>query len=150
MKLNQDFFAIKLYEMEQQYGKLQSRLRICGGEDHEKIREELEKAEDEYEEKTLLLRESIAESRSQAVSVLAKAQLECQQKAEKLLKEQLEQCFPSKPGQGKENEAEAAALYAEYAMDFSTQAMQYALIAALKAIDLQMSIEEERRKENDE
>ena len=38
MKLNQEIFAIKLYEMEQEYGTLQSRLHICGGEDHEKIR----------------------------------------------------------------------------------------------------------------
>ena len=38
---------------------------------------------------------------------------------------------------------EAAALYAEYAVDFAVQAMQYALIAALSAIDLQENTEEE-------
>ena len=32
MTLNQDIFAVKLYEMEKQYGRLQSRLRICGRE----------------------------------------------------------------------------------------------------------------------
>lgn len=37
---------------------------------------------------------------------------------------------------------EAAALYTEYAIDFAVQSMRYALVAALKAIDLQMSAEE--------
>ena len=150
MKLNQEIFAIKLYEMEQEYGKLQSRLRICGREDHGKIREKLEKAKSEYKEKELILRQSIDDSRSPAVSVLAAAQLECQQKAENLLKEQLGHYLHSELSTVKEDEAEAATLYAEYAIDFSTQAMQYALIAALKAIDLQMSLEEQKEGKEDE
>ena len=43
----------------------------------------------------------------------------------------------------REDEAEAAALYAEYALDFATQAMKYALLASLTAIDLQMGAEEQ-------
>ena len=42
MTLNQDIFAVKLYEMEKQYGRLQSRLRICGRENREKLQAELE------------------------------------------------------------------------------------------------------------
>lgn len=34
------------------------------------------------------------------------------------------------------------ALYAEYAMDFAAQAMRHTLLAALTAIDLQMTCEE--------
>ena len=90
MKLNQEIFAIKLYEMEQEYGTLQSRLRICGGEDHEKIRQELQKARDEYKEQSLLLQKRIEGSRSKAVSELAAAQLEYSRKTEALLKNPLE------------------------------------------------------------
>ena len=38
--------------------------------------------------------------------------------------------------------AEAASLYGEYAIDFAAQAVRHALLAALSAIDLQMSCDE--------
>ena len=41
----------------------------------------------------------------------------------------------------------AASLYAEYAMDFATQAMQYALIVALTAMDLQRNAEEKKEEQ---
>ena len=44
-EIKSELFAIKLYEMEQQYGKIQSRIRICGQEDHQTVREELQKAQ---------------------------------------------------------------------------------------------------------
>ena len=40
---------------------------------------------------------------------------------------------------GAEGRAESAALYAEYAMDFAIQAMRYALMAALSAVQLEKS-----------
>ena len=46
MKLNEGMFAIKLYELKQQYGLMQSRLRLCQCEDHLKIQQELQKAID--------------------------------------------------------------------------------------------------------
>lgn len=143
-KLSEELFAIKLYEMEQEYGKLQTRLRVCCGENHQKILQELEQAQQEYEEQALLLRQSMEHSRSQAVAALAEIQLECRQKSEELLKHQLAQDLHSESATSQEDQAEAAALYAEYAMDFSTQAVQYAMIAALKAIDLQMNLEEQK------
>ena len=36
MNLNQELLAVKLYELEKQYGKLLSRIRICGQEDRER------------------------------------------------------------------------------------------------------------------
>ena len=50
MKRSEGLFVIKLYELEQQYGRMQSRLRLCQQEDHPKIRQELQKATDEYKE----------------------------------------------------------------------------------------------------
>lgn len=144
MNLNQEIFAIKLYEMEQEYGKLQSRLRICGQENHQKVRDELEKAKDEYKEHTLVLQESEKGSRSQAVAELAQVQLEYSRKMETLLKGRLESYLHSEKNSPAEDKAEAFTLYAEYAIDMATQAMQYALIASLAAIDLQMNVEEKK------
>ena len=45
MKLNEGMFAIKLYELEQQYGRMQSRLRLCQQEKHSKIQKELQSTE---------------------------------------------------------------------------------------------------------
>ena len=87
MTLNQDIFAVKLYEMEKQYGRLQSRLRICGRENRKKLQAELEHAKEEYEENSLLLKQSIQGSRSPAVAELAQVQWEYMHKVEDLLKE---------------------------------------------------------------
>lgn len=146
MTLNQDIFAVKLYEMEKQYGRLQSRLRICGRENREKLQAELEHAKEEYEENSLLLKQSIQGSRSPAVAELAQVQ-EYMHKVEDLLKEKAEQFFHCEATSKEEDQAEAASLYAEYAMDFATQAMQYALIVALTAMDLQRNAEEKKEEQ---
>ena len=57
MDIDGSVFAFKLYEMEEQYGKLQCRVRICEEGSRDKIHSELKRAEDEYEESTMLLRE---------------------------------------------------------------------------------------------
>ena len=71
MKLSEEIFAIKLYELEQQFGKLQSRLYICQQQDHSKIKQQLQNITDEYLENELLLKKSAAESRSSTVTLLA-------------------------------------------------------------------------------
>lgn len=147
MTLNQDIFAVKLYEMEKQYGRLQSRLRICGRENREKLQAELEHAKEEYVENSLLLKQSIQGSRSPAVAELAQVQWEYMHKVEDLLKEKAEQFFHCEATSKEEDQAEAASLYAEYAMDFATQAMQYALIVALTAMDLQRNAEEKKEEQ---
>ena len=139
MYLNQELFAIKLYEMEKQYGKLQSRIRICGGEDRGKLSEELQRAVDEYREHSLTLQKSVEGSRSKAVAELARTQLECSKKMEKLLTDgRIEEYLHSDDSSRAEDRAEAATLYAEYAIDYAVSTMQYALISALSAMELQM------------
>ena len=139
--LNRELFAIKLYEMEQQYGKLLSRLRICGQADRDGLCNALRKAKEEYEETSLFLKRTAEGSRSPAVAGLAEVQWEYTRKAESLLKEQVERhfftesCFPD------QDKAEAASLYAEYALDFATLSMQYAMITALTAMDLQVCLD---------
>ena len=81
-------------------------------------------------------------SRSPAVAALSDAQLSYFQKAKELLETELPEYLSSEAGTPAESRMEAAALCTEYAIDFAVQSMRYALVAALKAIDLQMSAEE--------
>ena len=147
MKLKEGMFAVKLYELEQQYGRMQSRMQICQQDDHKKIRQELQKAADEYKENELLLKSNVESSRSQAVAALAKAQLEYFRRVKNILEEELPEYLRSENGTPEGKNAEAAGLYAEYAIDFAVQSMKYALMAALKAIDAQMNAEDKDQAE---
>ena len=147
MGLSQGFLAVKLYEMEKQYGKLQSRLLICGEKNHLRIQKELERARDEYQEQLLTLQREVEQSRSQAVKDLSQIQLSFYHKMEEL-KKKLSEYFRSEETVQEEDGAEAAALYAEYAVDHAVQSMQYAFIAALEAMDAQMTLEEQKGEES--
>ena len=138
MKINEGMFAVKLYELERQYGRMQSRLRLC--------RQELQRVMEEYQEDELLLLNNVENSRSPAVAALAGAQLDYSRRAEEILEQELPEYLRdedgSAPEEGAKHQAEAAALYAEYAIDFAVQSMRYALMTALKAMDMQMDSEE--------
>ena len=105
MKINQEIFAIKLYEMDQEYAKLQSRIRLCGQEGHSKIRQELQRIKDEYVEQNLIVRQRAEGSRSPAVAELAQIQLEyywkmnCTQKeaVRQKIKQKRLACTPNTP-----------------------------------------------------
>lgn len=146
MKINEGMFAVKLYELERQYGRMQSRLRLCQQDDHQKIRQELRRVMEEYQEDELLLLNNVENSRSPAVAALAGAQLDYSRRAEEILEQELPEYLRdedgSAPEEGAKHQAEAAALYAEYAIDFAVQSMRYALMTALKAMDMQMDSEE--------
>lgn len=146
MKLNEGMFAIKLYELEQQYGLMQSRLRLSQQEDHIKIQHELQKAADEYRENELLLQKNVEGCRSPAVAALAGAQLQYFGTVREILEHELPDYLRSEAVESSDDKTEAAALYAEYAIDFAVQSTRYALIAVLKAMDLQMKWEEQREK----
>ena len=146
MKLSEGMFAVKLYELEREYGRMQSRLRLCQQDNHQKIRQELQRVMEEYQEDELLLLNNVENSRSPAVAALADAQLDYSRRAEEILEQELPEYLRdedgSAPEEGAKHQAEAAALYAEYAIDFAVQSMRYALITALKAMDMQMDSEE--------
>ena len=136
MKNDDSIFAVKLYEMEEQYGKLQCRIRICEQGGSDKIHSELKKAE-EYKENTMLLEEKARSSRSLAVQRLIRAQLDYRQKTADLMKDDIIKDMHSEDNSLEEDKTEADLLYAEFAMDFATLAMQQALISALAALDRQ-------------
>lgn len=134
MNIDESVFACKLYEMEEQYGKLQCRIRICERGGRDKIHSELEKAREEYTENSLLLEEKAKSCRSPAVTRLTQAQLDYRKEIEELKKEIVSDLH-SEESSPEEDEGEAGMLYAEFAMDFATLAMQQALISALSALD---------------
>ena len=134
-------FCYIKYEMEEQYGKLQCRIRICEQGGRDKIHSELQKAREEYKENTLLLEEKAKTCRSQAVTRLTQAQLDYRKKIGESMRKQIVRDLHTPDSSSGEDEEEADMLYAEFAMDFATLAMQQALISALKALDRQKSLE---------
>jgi len=138
MKLCQGMFGVKLYELKQNYEHMQNRLQLCRGENREKIRRECERLRDECRENELMLQNQALCSHSKAVGELSAAQLGYWQKARDILETKLPQYMRTEAGDIKSERAEAALLYAEYAIDFAVQATKYALLSALTAIDLQL------------
>lgn len=148
MNMNESVFAFKLYELEEQYGKLQCRVRVCEEGSRDKIRSELQKAEDEWKENTLLLKEKVKSCRSEAVEKLSQAQLDYRQRIE-AVKQQLEKELRSNGSSLEEDKREAEMLYAEFAMDFATLSVQQALISALQALDSRTSEANEMKGETE-
>ena len=144
MKIDDSIFAVKLYEMAEQYGKLQCRIRVCEQGDSRKIREELKKAEEELEENTLLLQEKTESCRSEAVRRMSQVQLDYRKKTQDLMTRQLVQDIHYEDSTVEEDEREAELLYAEYAMDFATLAMQQAMISVLTALENQKDADKQR------
>lgn len=143
MNIGESVFAAKLCEMEEHYGKLQCRIRVCERGDGNRIHSELKKAREEYRENAELLQEKARLCRSPAVSKLARAQTEYSRKTDMAVKEQLAEDLHCESSSPQEDKMEADLLYAEFAMDFATLAMQQALISALTALD-EMAGEEDK------
>ena len=146
MGLKEGIFAVKLCELEQEYGRLQSRVHLFEGKDAAQAQQEILRLQDECREHKLLLDERIRSSRSSAISSLSKAQLEYGQRVEQILNEELPNEMRGRNQSCAEDQAEVMTLYAEYAIDFATQSMRQALAAALSAVVLQQRAEQEAKK----
>ena len=144
MGLKEGIFAVKLCELEQEYGRLQSRVHLFEGKDAAQAQQEILRLQDECREHKLLLDERIRSSRSSAVSSLSKAQLEYGQRVEQILNEELPNEMRGRNQSCAEDQAEVMTLYAEYAIDFATQSMRQALAAALSAVVLQQRAEQDQ------
>lgn len=138
-------FAIKLGELERQYGHTLTRLRLYQGGDRQKIRDEMKQLFREYQENEHLLQKAVNTGRSPAVAALSEAQLSYDRRVRKILQEEL----PGYLHEGDDNfsadEVEAISLYGEYAIDFAAQAMRYAHLVVLSAIDAQIGLDEQRK-----
>lgn len=146
MGSEQAIFAVKLCELEQEYGRLQSEIRLFQERDETQLREELARLRDEYQEHQLLLDEQVRASRSPSAAALSEAQLEYSRRAERILAHDLPEEMRGRNHSSAWDRAEAMSLYAEYAIDFATQSMRQALAAALSAVVLQQRAEQEAKK----
>lgn len=148
MDTRSGIFDNKLCELERQYGQTISRLRLYQRKSHEDVRQELQAVWQEYRENELLMQKNVAGSRSPAVAALAEAQLEYDLKIQHILRNELPGYLHGEGSGRTEDQAEAAGLYGEYAIDFAAQAMRHALLAVLSATDLEMNCEEQKMEEN--
>lgn len=146
MQLKEGIFAVKLCELEKEYGLLQSTISICQEKSQGQICRRLEEIQDGLQMQNRLLELSAQNSRLPSVSALAKAQLEYGRKAEKLFHGAMNRDLKGRCQTQTAEQAEAAALYSEYAIDFATQSMRYALACALSALVLQQKADEEQKK----
>ena len=86
---NNGIFAGKLHEIEGQYGRILSRLRVAQYESRDEIRRTIRQLEAECRGTESLLEQSIADCRSPAVSALSAAQLDYDQKVRHILHDEL-------------------------------------------------------------
>ena len=89
MELREGIFAVKLCELERQYGLLQTRLELCQGADHDRLRQILQDAMNDYRENALLLEKRAEGCRSPAVAELASAQRDYTRRMEEILRDKL-------------------------------------------------------------
>ena len=142
MEMRQGVFAVKLCELEEEYGRLQSRIQICQEKDSAQLRQTMAQILDEYKERDLLLKQRVKGCCMRSVANLAQVQLDYQKRTEDLLRTELRAEMSGKNHTIEEDRAEASTLFAEYAIDFATQAMRYALYASMRALVLQAKAEE--------
>lgn len=142
MKENEGILAVKLHELEQRYEKMQSRLKLCRRRNEQEIQADLEKALADFQQTEFALQQKADECRSRAVASMSTAQKEYFHRIRSLLEQEIAKSLHSEGSTPMEDRLEAAALYAEYAIDFAAHSMDYALIAALRAIEMELRCEQ--------
>ena len=89
MKSKQEIFSAKLSELEEEYVRLQNRIRLFQEKDERQILEELGRLQKEGRQRQRLLNDRIRSSRSPSAASLARAQLDYEKQAEKILTDKL-------------------------------------------------------------
>lgn len=130
----------KLRELEREYDPLRGRIRLCQSSDGETIRKTCQELLKRYEESEHLLLERAEGSRSPIAAALSKTELEYSKQMDELIIAYVPAGAEGGASDGP-NQAEALALYAEYAVDHAIQAARRAQLAALSAIGVQLEYE---------
>lgn len=125
MVSGEGLLTAKLQELDEQYSRLHQRLAGCQQTDQLQVEQTVARLQAEADAIDRQLLERTRGSRCPEAASLARAQLEYNRQTEAILQS------------GGIPPAEGAALYAEYAIDYATQAARHAVIAALTAIGLQ-------------
>jgi hypothetical protein len=126
----EEIFSGKLRELARQQQQMAVRFRRYEQADLRQIRLELSQLEREEADVERRLRQSADTGRSPAVAALSRAQLDYLRRVRAILREKLPGYLHSEGTGALEDQAEAACLYGEYAIDAAAQAMRPALLAA--------------------
>lgn len=108
---------------------MRSRIYFTENAGHSQVKQEIEAMEKECTEEELTFRKNLQFSKAPCVSLTAKAYEEIELIIQRAKKEDFS--------------AEEKILLAEYALDFAMQAADRALLSSLKAIDAQMTQQEQ-------
>ena len=139
-------FAVKLCELSDIYGQLLRHIRIFQEESTNaaQIHRVLEQLLEECREQDRLLQWQVQHGCLRSAAKLARAQLQYKRQAESLLCHDMLREMAGRNATELEDRAEARTLFAEYAIDFATMTMRYALCASLQALELQAQAAEIR------
>lgn len=138
MKVTDNLFTVKLQELVGNYHDLEVKIKASQDLSPSELHQMLHELCQLYCEQTTYLEEKARNSRSVVAAALSEIQNEYCRQSEMILYRCLHQTET-------EQQLEKTALLAEYAMDFANEAIQYALITSLYAIDLQKQFEQEGR-----
>ena len=147
MREKHNILEAKLCELEQRYNKMCTKIRDAQNEDHEVLHRDLQELLEKYEIREEQLHREIEECRSPAIAALSSAQLEYCRRTGHILQEELAGYIHGECSDASLDRLEGMALFAEYAADFAAQAMDFALLATLSAIDLELEHEEKNKEE---
>ena len=136
------FLENKLQELKEQYQQLSREFQCVPQLDHAALCRMLTQLRQECAQQELFLQHCTANSRSPAIAALSQAQLSYCQRTREILNQEMPTYLHSENSSLQQDQAESAALYAEYAVDFAALSARYALLAALTAIDAQMTCTE--------
>ena len=136
------FLENKLQELKEQYRQLYKEFQYVPHLDHAALCRMLTQLQQECSQQELFLRNCTTHSRSPAIAALSQAQLSYCQRARQILEQEMPAYLHSEKSSPQQDQAESTALYAEYAVDFAALSARYALLAALTAIDVQMTCTE--------
>lgn len=134
------YFDIKLKEMNEHYQAMLTSLRLNNNMTHEALKEEIVHLFNVFQSEIEILKKT-EQSSSKIAARLSKVQKDYLIKIKRILNEE-----PLKQKESLEKQIEKQALYAEYALDLVDYAMNQALLAVYCAVDLQMSYDERKEK----
>ncbi len=139
----QEILSIKLRELEAQITRLLARIQLSQHDNHAQLQQAIEGLKRECEENELALKNRLQLSRSGIVSTISHTYGQIETIIHQC-KDTL-QAYTSLRADP-DQEAEEKILLAEYALDFSIQAANRALLLAMEAMAAQPTQPEERRK----
>lgn len=138
-----EILSVKLCQLDDEFGKLHSRIHLSESAGHEQLSREIELLSQECSEAGLALGEKLRLSKSEYASVL----YSYYEKMEDLIREGCARLQALAAQRPEENaSAEAKLLLAEYALDFAHQAADRALLISMDAICTQLLIQDERER----